>query len=98
MSEAYDETAAEAFIKFVEGPRVFVRVYALPLWLVQGFCVPDPVQVTFLNVDWFEVPADETREKLEAFIRTKRYFWPERAYLVLGDDPRFTFTIGEVRR
>jgi hypothetical protein len=80
------------------GPTAFVRVYRLPEKLTVGFCFGPGVPITFVNVDWFEAPLSFGKEKVEEFIKTKKYYHLNYTYLVLSDDPKFTFTIGEVKR
>ncbi len=77
---------------FLTAPRAFIRIYRLPEKLSEGYCFT-AVPITFANVDWFEVPVSEERERLISFIKGKRYFQPDARYLVLGDHPDFTFTI-----
>jgi hypothetical protein len=79
--------------RFLEAKRVFVRVYRLPEKLTAGYCFGGGVPITFTNVDWFECPADEDRDALVEFIRSKQYCRPDARFLVLGDSPDFIFTI-----
>lgn len=85
-------------LSFLEEPRIFVRVYRLPQKLTDDYCFGPGVPITFTNVDWFEASLHEPRERLIEWIKGKRYFDPNARFLVLGDDPGFTFTIGEVKR
>ena len=65
---------------------------------ISGYCFGAGVPITFTNVDWFECPADEDREALVEFIRSKQYCRAGARFLVLGDSPDFVFTIDpEVR-
>jgi hypothetical protein len=84
MSEAHDFLTAE---------RAFVRVYALPDQLTNGYCFGGGVPIAFMNVDWFEAIVADGRDDLIAFIKTKKYYHDNSRYLVLGDHPDFTFTI-----
>lgn len=79
-------------VDFLTEPRAFIRIYKLPEKLSEGYCF-SAVPITFANVDWFEVPVSEDRTRLVSFIKGKRYYQPDARYLVLGDDPNFTFTI-----
>lgn len=79
--------------------ETFARVYRLPPKLTNGFCFGGGKPITFQNVDWFDVPPDyATRERIEKHVRSKNYFAADAVFLVLCDDPRLTFTIGEVKR
>ena len=73
-----------------------IYVYVLPERLSNGFCFGGPVPIVFGNVDWFNDVGmlgspPLTKEQLSSYIRGKRYYDPERKYLVLGD--RLTFTL-----
>ena len=59
-------------------------VYEMPEKLSDGFCFGGGKPITFMNVDWFHVPADMTVEKLTEFLKTKRYIKPGRKFLVVG--------------
>ena len=74
-------------------PRTFVRVYRLPAKLTDGYCFGGGRPITFINVDWFEVPIIDGRPRLVEFIKTKRYYDPAAQFLVIGDHPDFTFSI-----
>jgi hypothetical protein len=78
---------------FLAAPRVFVRVYRLPAKLTDGYCFGAGRPITFLNVDWFEALISEGRIGLIRFIQGKQYFRPTERFLILGDDPQFTFVI-----
>jgi hypothetical protein len=78
---------------FMTAPRVFVRVYRLPPKLIAGYCFGTGVPITFTNVDWFEALVSDGRERLVEFIKKKAYYDRRARFLVLGDDPHFTFTI-----
>lgn len=78
---------------FEEMKRTFVRVYLLPAKLTGGYCFGAGVPITFLNVDWFEAPLSFTQIDLVKWIETKSYYRADHRYLVLADDPQFTFTI-----
>lgn len=71
----------------------FLRVYKLPGKLTNGFCFGGGVEIGFLNVDWFNFPIDEGKEKLVDFIKAKNYFDRSASFLVLADDRNFVFTI-----
>jgi hypothetical protein len=88
-----DKTTRLAMV--LEAPRTFIRVYELPerQQLTNGYCMAGPVPIAFGNVDWFEAPIGEGRERLTEFIKTKRYYRPDRSFLVLGDHPDFVFRI-----
>jgi hypothetical protein len=77
----------------IDADRVFVRVYKLPRQLTDGYCFGGGKPIAFMNVDWFETPKSEGRIGLIRFIQSKKYFEPYWRYLVLGDDPQFTFII-----
>ncbi|MDG4903163.1 hypothetical protein P9279_21885 [Mesorhizobium sp. WSM4962] len=74
-------------------PRAFLRVYRLPPKLTNGYCFGGGVPITFMNVDWFEAAIDEGRGRLEAFIKSKRYYDATARFLVLADHPDLTFVI-----
>ena len=78
---------------FLTAPRVFVRVYRLPDKLTDGYCFGVGNVIPFLNVDWFEALVSGGRIGLIEFIRRKQYFDAAARFLVLGDDPQFTFVI-----
>lgn len=80
-------------MEFLTAPRVFVRVYRLPERLTDGYCFGAGKPIPFLNVDWFEALVSEGRIGLIEFIRRKAYFDGNARFLVLGDDPQFTFVI-----
>lgn len=80
-------------IDMLTAPRVFVRIYRLPERLTEGYCFGAGRPIAFLNVDWFEALISEGRDGLIQFISKKQYFDTKARFLVLGDDPRFTFTI-----
>lgn len=81
---------------FMFAPHARVVVYRLPEKLIEGYCFGVGVPITFVNVDWFDMPTSESRETLEKFIRRKRYAAsPADRFLVLCEEhPDFTFTIG----
>lgn len=81
-----------------EHHRTFVRVYRLPEKLTAGYCFGGGVPITFQNVDWFEALLSDSRDGLQDFIQTKRYFNRDDTFLVLADDPELTFVIGKVKR
>lgn len=68
-----------------------VRVYRLPEKLTNGFAFGGGVPITFINVDWFNGHDALTRDELEKYIRGKVYCKSGGKFLVLSDDPRFTF-------
>lgn len=71
----------------------FIRVYRLPEQLTNGYCFGNGMPITILNVDWFDAPADMTREDLEPYIKKKAYYLPVHRYLVLGEQPHQVFMI-----
>ena len=71
----------------------FVRVYRLPEKLTDGYCFGRGVPITFVNVDWFNAPIASGPSDLTAFIKNKRYYDKAARFLVLGDDPAFTYVI-----
>lgn len=98
MSDTDHKDTFEQYMKTMAAPRAFVRVYRLPAKLTDGYCFGGGVPIQFVNVDWFEHPITDGREKLEQFIRSKMYFHHGESYLVLSGNPDFTFVIGEVDR
>lgn len=68
-----------------------IKVYRLPEKLTDGFAFGGGVPITFTNVDWFNAFEGMTREDLEAFVRTKKYFKSGGKFLVLSDS--FTFQV-----
>lgn len=76
------------------GEEVFIRVYELPDALTNGFCFP-PKSIEFLNVDWFRVPLEMSRQLVEDLLKQRKYFNPSKSYLVLGDANDFTWVIGD---
>lgn len=68
-----------------------IYVYELPAKLSNGFAFGAGVPITFKNVDWFNGHDSMTRIDIEKFIRGKRYFKDGLKFLVLSDDPNFTF-------
>lgn len=83
--------------------RNFVRVYRLPKKLSGGYPFNDGVPITFTNVARIEtVPSSlspqETRDRLIDFVKGRDFFDPAERFLLLGDDPDFTFTIGEIKQ
>lgn len=83
----------EPNLDFLTAPRVFVRIYRLPDRLTNGYCFGGGNIIPFLNVDWFEGPIADGRIGLIEFVRKKQYFDPTARFLVIGDDPQFTFLI-----
>lgn len=77
----------------IDTDRVFVRIYKLPGRLTDGYCFGAGKPIPFLNVDWFEAIKSEGRIGLIRFVQGKKYFEPYWRYLVIGDDPQFTFII-----
>lgn len=78
---------------FLTGPRVMCHVYKLPQQLSDGYCFGGGRPIIFTNVDWFEVPLSLTVGLLIDSIAKKRYYDPNARYLVLSEQPGFTFTI-----
>jgi hypothetical protein len=72
---------------------VRVHVYRLPTKLNDGYCFDGGKPVPFANVDWFDATLDMPREELIEFIKSKRYYDPRARFLVLGTNPKLTFTI-----
>jgi len=89
---------SELSMDFLTAPRVFVRVYRLPERLTDGYCFGGGRPIPFLNVDWFEALVSEGRDGLILFISRKAYFDVNARFLVLGDDPNFTFVIDPGKR
>lgn len=77
----------------LSGQEVFIRVYELPNDLTKGFCFP-PKPIEFLNVDWFRVPVEMPRNRVEEFLRNRTYWNSNASYLILGDSNDFTWVIG----
>lgn len=76
-----------------------IRVYRLPEKLTAGFCFNGGNPISFLNVDWFDVPPEDmgvrlTRADIEDSIRRKNYYDASAAFLVLDDRPGETFVLG----
>ncbi len=80
---------------FLTEPLTFVRVYRLPerARLTDGYCFGGGKSISFVNVDWFEALISEGQEGVTEWIKTKQYYTAAARFLVLGDDPRFVFTI-----
>ncbi|AKU43498.1 hypothetical protein CPT_Sansa94 [Caulobacter phage Sansa] len=73
-----------------------VRVYQLPPKLTAGFCFGGGNPISFLNVDWFNIPAGmqiPDREQLAAMIRSKGYYHPAARFMVMVDEPGEIFII-----
>lgn len=78
---------------------MLIRVLELPDF-APGFRFGGQVTATFKDLDWFrdeprpddmpEIGTLEWRAYVEKFVRAKRYFDPERAYLVLHPEHSFT--------
>lgn len=79
-------------VKHLEKPRCFIRVYALPTKLTNGYCFGSGQPIMFINVDWFEHVLDD-KDTLITFIQGKVYYRPDARYLVLGDVPEYQFTL-----
>jgi hypothetical protein len=78
------------------GGDEMIYVYRLPEKMSDGYCFGKVVPITFTNVDWFDgegYPAGPTRSDLEAFIKSKRYYDPNRRFLVIGAVPKHVFAI-----
>ena len=76
---------------------MLVRVFQMPD-LMSGYLFEGGVPFPFLQVDWFRVEgvADEDiRTELTEFIKGKRYYDPERPYLVLHPTHPFTINYEE---
>lgn len=74
-----------------------IRVFEMPPSFSGDYCFGGGISTTFLMVDWFRddrgMMAGETgRSEIAEFIKGKRYFKADRAYLVLHRE--HTFTIG----
>jgi hypothetical protein len=72
--------------------ELFFHVYEVPAKRSNGYCFGAGVPITFQNVDWFGGGAIETREQLVQFISGKQYCRPGFTYLVLANDPAWTFS------
>lgn len=76
---------------------MLVRVFELPDLRTNGFLHGGGQPSSFLQVDWFtteggpDFATAEGRETAAEFIRAKRYFKADRAFLVLH--PTHPFTI-----
>lgn len=76
-----------------------IYVYQLPDKLSDGYCFGAGRPITFTNVDWFEgggYDHEPTKDDLISFIQKKRYYKPDRRFLVIGAKPEHTFTIDPV--
>ena len=68
---------------------MFIRVFELPRFRpAAAYRFGGGMPMPFVEVDWFRddaLPMTEAanRKEMEVFIRGKRYFKPDRAYLVL---------------
>lgn len=79
---------------------MLIRILELPQAFAPGFRFGGPVPATFMDHDWFrddpsppapDFSTAEGRAEAEKFIRGKKYFRDDRAYLVLH--PTHPFTI-----
>ena len=79
---------------------MLIRILELPQSFPAGFRFVGPAPITVLEHDWFRDDPDtgapdfatpEGRAVAEQFIRGKKYFREDRAYLVLH--PKHPFTI-----
>lgn len=73
-----------------------IRVFEMPAEFPRGYCFGGGNPTSFQMVDWFRddlgmMEGESGRSELAEFIRGKRYFKPDRAYLVLHE--RHSFTI-----
>lgn len=78
-----------------EQRMVRLHVYRMPDNLNVGYCFGGGNPVGFLNVDFFDVPWNMTRDDVVAFVKGKRYFDAGRRYLVIAEKeyPTLTFPI-----
>lgn len=77
-----------------------IRVYRLPERLTDGFCFAGGKPITFLNVDWFDIPAsmEVSREQIIENVVGKNYYDPAARYLVLDDREGETFVMPTAQR
>lgn len=85
--------------------RHLIRVFEMPVSLrTERYLHQGGVAQTFIQVDWFDdsppddglskrfpvVGTAEWQDALSAFIRGKRYYRPDRSFLVLHPEHSFT--------
>lgn len=80
---------------FLSKKKVRLHVYRLPDQLATDYCFGGGNPISFLNVDFFDVPWNVERDQLKKFIEGKRYFDRAARFLVLAtpEYPTLTFTV-----